>query len=160
MRKLICLTLTLMFFYSAGFGQKAMTVKEAREKGYSVSALDKKYEDALNSGSDTALFNDESKKFMKSWQGMLQDLGSYLQDHDFVWQKQSRCFNKVYFDKDGKIDYYLYNFTPKLGEKQAKKFRKLLEGFIKDYQLSVQADKKFTQCGSSRYMAETEKSGD
>ncbi|MCF8217621.1 MAG: hypothetical protein K9I29_00440 [Bacteroidales bacterium] len=160
MRKIISLILMLMFFYLVGYGQEAMTIKEGREKGYSVSALDKKYVDAVNVNPDSALFNDNSGEFIQSWQTMLQDLGSYLQDHDFVWKKQTRCFNKVYFDKDGNIDYFLYNLNPQLDETQAEKFRMLLQDFIENYQLPVQGEKKFTQCGPSMYMPTNKKSGD
>lgn len=160
MRKIISLISMLMFFYLVGYGQEAMTIKEGRKKGFSVSNLDKKYVDAVNANPDSALFNDKSGEFIQSWQAMLQDLGSYLQDHDFVWEKQTGCFNKVYFNKDGKIDYFLYNLNPQLDETQAEKFRTLLQAFIETYQLPVQADKKFTQCGRSMYMPTNKKSGD
>ena len=91
----------------------------------------------------------------KAYIKLLQDFGMFLSDHNYKWDKSTRCFNRIYFNADGTIDYFLYNFLGKpedqLSDERQNEFNKLLNLFIKGYRINVTARVKFAQCSPTTY---------
>ena len=80
-------------------------------------------------------------------------------DYQFKWEQPTRSFNRIYFNADGTIDYFLYNFQTtnvktedQLSQEKQNEFNRLLNLFIKDYKISVTAKTKFAQCSPTKYM--------
>lgn len=143
---------------STSFGQnKGMTFQEAEIMGTPVSHLDSIYKSALHSDSSLAVFKTEKEQqaMMDAYVKLLQDLGKYLSDNNFEWEKPTRCYNRIYFNTDGTIDYFLFNFLGKNeevpSEENQKVFRQLLNEFITDYQIEPRASTKFAQCSPTTY---------
>lgn len=135
------------------FAQKmAATFQKAIDQGVSIQKLDSMYKPALSSDSLHAVFVGKEKAFYDSYIHLLKDLNSYLKKNSFSWNKTSRCFNRIYLNKEGQIDYFLFNF--KAGEISAEKeeqFAKLLGVFIQTYQFPMEANSKFAQCSPVVY---------
>ena len=133
--------------------QLAVSFQYALDRGISVDSLDKTYMSALNSDTTLAAFNGREQEFIQGYTSLLKDLGKFLKANDFNWEKTTRCFNRIYIDKSGKIDYFLYHFkegelTP---EKQAQ-FAKLLTEFIKTYKFPLTNTVPFAQCSPVQYI--------
>jgi hypothetical protein len=68
----------------------------------------------------------------------------------------TKCFNRIYFNPEGKIDYFLFNFLFTGGEKptllREARFQELLNGYIQEYQFPLKPGIKFAQCSPVTYM--------
>lgn len=151
--KTVFWTFFLTLFVTACYGQqKALTFQQAEKSGTRVSHLDSIYASGLHADSTKAVFWDKQTEFIKAYQTTLQDLGKFLKANNFTWPKQTRCFNRIYFNNDGHIDYFLYSFSKgELTEAQETRFNVLLNEFIKDYKFPLAAKTKFSQCSPVTY---------
>lgn len=149
MKKTILILLALLSS-SVLTGQQAMSISEAKEQGLTITKLDSIYKDGLNVDTSKAVFSNKQKYF-KSWRKLLQDFGNYLKENDFKWTDSTKVFNKVYFAKNGTIDYFMYNIHGDLSKEKRQKFKKLLNDFINNYSFQMTANVKFTQCGKAVY---------
>jgi hypothetical protein len=146
----------MLTFLSAAFSlfsQKAMTFQQAEKSGIRVTNLDSLYPSGLHVDSTKSVFHHHQDEFIAAYQGMLQDLGKYLKANGFNWGKPTPGFNRIYFNKKGTIDYFLYNFRKgDVAEEKEKQFDVLLNKFIKTYQFPMKAKTGFAQCSPVRYM--------
>ena len=143
--KLTALLLVLISFsYAQEIPQKgAMTFKTADSLGLTNEYLTPKYRSAMyrEDGYSAPLFTvADERKLAASCQSMLQYLLTYLKQNGFIWERPTECRNKIYFSKDGGIDYFLYEFTGRVKKRPTKakqqEFNRLLNLFIKDYKMS------------------------
>jgi hypothetical protein len=145
--------LTLLVSFSFTYGQKAMTFEEAQENGIKVAYLDSTYKSGIHSDTSLAVFKTNESEYIDAYKSLLKDLNKYLKENNFLWKKTTRGFNRIYFNKDGKIDYFLYNFRPdQLTREQEQKFAELLSKFIEMYQFPLKASTGFAQCSPVSYM--------
>jgi hypothetical protein len=159
--KKMYLALIMLITVHLSYGQHiALTFQETEKHGISIQHLDSIYKNAVNSDTALAIFktDTEQEKLQQSYTRLLKDLASFLSKNNFKWEKKTPCFNKVYFNKDGAIDYFLYFFRGNAednpSELKQKEFQRLLSLFIKDYKFALTANTKFTQCGGAVYMPE------
>ncbi len=138
----------------------AMSIDSASAKGISVEQLDLDYKSALHADSTKAVFKSEQEQaqLRKAYIQLLQDLSTFLKQHDFKWDKTTKCFQRIYFNADGKIDYFIYNFKLKsvaavdlISDQHEAKFKELLSLFIKNYTFAVKAKEKFAQCSPTAF---------
>lgn len=150
-------TLSIIFLFvlsSLAYGQKAMSFQEASEKGI-LSELNNTYQSGGNVDTSLAVFKaDQQEQYLASYKKLLQDLGKYLKTNHFYWEKVTRGMNRIYFNKDGSIDYFLYSFNPpeQLTKEQEEKFKELLNKFIANYKFPLTAKVKFAQCSPVTFM--------
>lgn len=77
----------------------------------------------------------------------MQQLATFLKDNAFEIDGQLKLFNRIYFNKSGAIDYYLYNINPgQLSKEEAARFDTLLNVFVKNHKIGVSAEVNFSQC--------------
>ena len=136
------------------FGQDCRTFQDYESDGQKISDLDSIYPSAMHVDTTIAVFHGREQEFYGAWISLLQDLGQHLADNDFAWGKPTWCFNKVYFNKDGKIDKFLFNFKKgEVDEDKQDTFATLLTDFAKNYKLKIDsvADSNFSQCGPATY---------
>lgn len=159
MTKNISILILLVMFCLNSFGQHlGMTFQEYEKQGTTIQHLDSIYKSAVDGDTSKAVFKTEAEQqaLGEAYIKMLQDFGKFLTAHNFTWDKPTRCFNRIYFNSDGTIDYFLYNFLgkpeDKLSDERQKEFNELLNQFIKDYKFTMTAKVKFAQCGPTRYM--------
>lgn len=156
--KSLLLAILLSFCFSISAQHTVISFKEAESKGISITQLDKDYMSAIHANTDLAVFKSaEGQKNMQiAYIKLLQDLGSYLYQNKFNWEKPTRCFNRIYFSKDGEIDYFLYNFTSNSKDapsvEMQKEFERLLTQFVQNYKIPITANVKFAQCSPVTYM--------
>ena len=53
----------------------------------------------------------EQLELQKAYQSLIFDLAKFLSENNFKWGKTTKCFNRIYFNENGKIDYFLFNFS-------------------------------------------------
>ncbi len=153
---IITVLLTISF---QTFGQRlGMTFQTAEKQGISIKHLDSLFTSAVNTDTSIAVFKTEKEQeaLHQAYIKLLQDFGKFLSDNNFKWEKPTKCFNRIYFNPNGTIDYFLFNFLGKPEDKPAenteKEFIRLLNDFISDYKFSLTAKKQFAQCSPTTYM--------
>lgn len=141
------------------FGQHlGLTFQSAEKQGISIKHLDSLYTSAVHTDTSLAVFKTEKEQdaLQQAYIKLLQDFGKFLYENNFEWEKPTRCFNRIYINSDGTIDYFLFNFLGKTEDKPSKniemEFQRLLNVFISDYKFSLTAKTKFAQCSSTTYM--------
>jgi len=151
---ILCLAFFSLWVLNA-FGQsKALTFQEAAKSGIAMQHLDNIYKSAVHEDVKLAVFKThaEQENFKAAYMKLLQDLGSFLKANNFKWENQTRCFNRIYLNADGSIDYFLYNFPKnQITAKKEKEFTRLLNLFIRDYKFALTANEKFAQCSPVKY---------
>lgn len=150
--KALLFSLFFILCTDATQAQKAMTFAEAEASGTSIRTLDSLYQSALHSDSTKAAFGKRQEEFTQSYAKLLKDLNGYLHNHGYQWQQPTRCFNRIYFDQSGRIDYFLYHFKKEaITPEKAQQFESLLNAFIKSYRFPLSAPVKFAQCSPTVY---------
>ncbi|KXK39069.1 MAG: hypothetical protein UZ09_BCD002001108 [Bacteroidetes bacterium OLB9] len=159
MTKRIFISTTLLWICFTACGQHlGLTFQEAEKQGISIKHLDSLYQSAVHTDTSMAVFktDKEQETMHQEYIKLLQDFGKFLSTNNFVWDKPTRCFNRIYFNTDGTIDYFLFNFLGKTEDKpdeeKQKEFQRLLNLFIKDYKFSLTSKAKFAQCSPTTYM--------
>jgi len=151
---ILCLSFFTISVINA-FGQdKALTFQEAEKRGISIQHLDSIYKSAIHDDVKLAVFKSaaEQEKLKAAYNRLLQDLGSFLKANNFRWENQTRCFNRIYLNADGNIDYFLINFPKdQITTEKEKEFSRLLNLFIRDYKFALTANEKFAQCSPVKY---------
>jgi hypothetical protein len=151
MKTIFVFLLAFSFSYLS-FAQKAMTFNEAEQSGIKISTLDSLYKSALHNDSSLAVFKDNQNEFIAAYQDLIKGLSQYLNANNFSWIKDTRCFNRIYFNKTGKIDYFLYDFQAgQLTKEKEAQFDVLLNKFIDGYQFPLKAETDFAQCSPVKY---------
>lgn len=139
---------------------KAMTFNEAKLQGNAPEKLDTLYKGAIHTETIPGVFKTEAEQeqLISAYTKLLQDLAIFLKKNNFAWEGTKRCFNRIYINKNGTIDYFLYNFyvnkekpETNLSESKAAEFDRLLNIFVKDYRFSVTANENFAQCSPVTY---------
>ncbi|MEW5677471.1 hypothetical protein ABGT15_14265 [Flavobacterium enshiense] len=159
MKNFYLLTVLLFAFFGKA-QQKAISFEEAKKTSHSAEVLDKAYKSALHSDAKLAVFKteQEQEQLVKAYTKLLQDFGTFLKQHNFSWQHTRRCFNRIYINKTGDIDYFLYQFNSNKEHSeenmtpiQVKEFERLLNLFLQDYRFGVSANENFAQCSPVVY---------
>lgn len=140
--------------------QSAMSFQSAESQGISIEELDKTYMSAVHVDPTLAVFKSEEEqmKLQQAYYALLQDLGNFLAENDFQWEQPTRCFNRIYFNEDGTIDYFLFNFVGKAESAPSAavqdNFEALLNRFVQDYTFPLTADRKFAQCSPATFSSQ------
>lgn len=139
---------------------KAMTFNDAKLQGNAPEKLDKLYKGAIHTETIPGVFKTEAEQeqLIVAYNKLLQDFAGYLKENNFKWERPTRCFNRIYINKNGAIDYFIYNFSvnkdnpeENISEAKAAEFNRLLNLFVKDYRFSVTANEHFAQCSPVTY---------
>ena len=144
----------LISIISSNAQNKALTFKQAELEGKSYIHLDSLYKSAIHSNEKMAVFKSEKEQLelKKAYQSLIFDLSKFLSKSNFKWGKTTRCFNRIYFNKNGKIDYFLFNFPEgEIANEKEKEFSRLLNIFIKKKKIQLKAKEKFAQCCPIKY---------
>ena len=148
--KKISITLFLFLCAVCGFTQKSMQLEDA-EKNEKFQKLDSLYKSGIHTDTTIAVFKNQ-EVYIAAYQEFIFQLADFLAKNNFKWGKEVRCFNKIYFSKEGTVDYFLYNFKEgQLSDEQKVIFATLLQRFIEDAQFGLKADVPFSQCSPIKY---------
>ena len=136
MKSVLKLLLLILLSNKMHSQSRVYSIEEAQKTGISIEKLDLEYKSAVHVDSTKAVFKSdiEQQKLQKSYTKLLQDFGSFLNKNNFKWETKTKCFQRIYFSPNGKIDYFIYNFKLKnvlaenlISEEKQKEFQRLLE---------------------------------
>lgn len=138
--------------------QQCMTFQDMEKNGLSLAKLDSLYPNALGSGKAEGAFKSQ-QKFGKQWAQFHEDLMLYLNTNGLKWGKPTNCFNKIYFNADGKIEYWFFNFfkADSIPENIQAKYLELITAFSKIYTFKDKIPSQFTQCATVTFFDIEEK---
>jgi hypothetical protein len=149
-------TFAFLLIAFSSFGQIGATFDDAKKQGISIEKLDKDYPAGIYSipkpKSISPAVNPE-QAYTNAYTKMLQDLGVFLKKNNFIWEKPTKGFNRIYFKPDGSIAYFLYNFkAEQIAPEKEKQFNELLNTFIKNYHFAFPMNTNFAQCSPVTYV--------
>ncbi len=111
--------------------------------------LDSAYSDLLNRKN---LIDSERTIVYKAWSEFHKKLSKYVKQVKFDWEVPDSTitiFNRVYFDKNGYVDYYKFKIkNSSISTKKIKEYEKILQKFCKKEKLDIERPEKFAQCGT------------
>lgn len=127
-----------------------MTFQQAEKIGI-YQKLDTLYPGGFDSDSTKSIFKDQ-KTYIETYQRFIFQLSDFLKKNNFKWGKEVRCFNRIYFSKQGTVDYFLYNFKEgQITPEQESTFANLVKKFIQQAKFGLKTDKQFAQCSPVKY---------
>jgi len=95
------------------------------------------------------------KNIFNSWSNFHDKLDDLIKKENFEWETDSldvKVFHKVYFTKDGEIEYYLYNIKSEFVSLEKKaEFDELIKKFIPNVKFEIKRKEKYSQCGTNVY---------
>lgn len=151
MKVYISAILTLVMFNLAT-AQIAISLEDAKSRGIEVAQLDSTYKSGIHSDASKAVFADQQNAYIKAYYAMIHDLSAFLNGRDFHWGGQTRCFNRIYFNSEGAIDYFIYEFSEgEISDDRKETFERLLNEFIVDYRFTLSKGVPFAQCSPVNY---------
>ena len=139
---------------AAANAQRAMTFQAAEEAGVEMKDFNTNYPSPLDSDSASlAIFGVDQDQNIKYYQEYLGEFSQYLAEKGFKWERPRWCFNKIYFNEEGKVDYFLYNFRPgEITDEMAIDFQKHLKEFVKESEFPAKPNSAFSQCSPVSYV--------
>jgi hypothetical protein len=118
------------------------------KKEFGALKLDETHQNMLN-----PTFSKESHEVaMKSWSDIHYGLNDFLKKEQFDWgidSERIKIFNKIYFQKDGQVKYYVYGIQTDVSAEKKEAFGKLAQQFFAQEKISLTRDADFAQCGKA-----------
>jgi hypothetical protein len=98
----------------------------------------------------------EYKVVMDPWSEFHKKVYTFIKAENFKWEVPDSTIsivNKIYFDKNGTIDYYAFKIlNPSIPSEKRVEFEKVLEKFSKKIMLDLKRDEQYAQCGKTKYL--------
>lgn len=157
MKTLIIIFLSIILGYYS-YGQKVINFKNADELKIDIAYLDSIYPSGFRVDTSLAVFKTNPEEYYQAWIKFNQELGKFLSANGFYWEETTKGFNRIYFNKDGRIDYWLFNINEgQISNEKEEQFELLLNKFAAEHKFSLSADVGFAQCGGAQYQASKKK---
>jgi hypothetical protein len=126
------------------------SVEELPKYGLSMEHLDSLYKNGLPINDtihpvfsqnyfDTVV--DKSRLYL------LQKIGDYFMANKLNWEPSVSCWNRLYLNTDGTIDFFIYHFMQPVDSIKEIEFKRLLNLFFKENKVTVKATQKYSICG-------------
>lgn len=97
----------------------------------------------------------EYKDVTKSWSEFHKKVSKFIKEENFKWgvpDSMITIANRIYFDKNGTIDYYTFKIRNKsVSAEKSAEYEKVLQKFSKEVKLDLKRDKNYAQCGNIKY---------
>ena len=98
----------------------------------------------------------EREAVINSWTNFHKKVNEFLEEENFSWEVPDSTisiYNRIYFDKNGNVNYYVFNINnPSITEDKKTEFENVLMQFSKNVKLELQRDQEFSQCGKTKYL--------
>ncbi len=112
--------------------------------------LDNSYTNLL----DPKGYKQKEYNYVKSkWSNFHKKFGDYIKSKNFQWNVKDSAIiirNRIYFNKLGKVDYYIFKIVNStVSYKKQQEFGKLLQEFCQKTQLNLERNHKYVQCGTT-----------
>jgi hypothetical protein len=118
---------------------------------YVEAELDTKYPNLMSPENQ----KNNSEEIMSAWKEIHQQVYGLTVASGFDWgvpDENIQLLHKIYFDKEGKVEYYFFRvFNDDVSEEKKKAFQDLLDRHLHQLSISFSQDTRFAQCGKSAY---------
>lgn len=98
----------------------------------------------------------EYKIVTASWSEFHKKASQFIKEENFKWEVPDSTItilNRIYFDKNGTIDYYIFKIrNSSVSAEKRDEYEKVLQKFSKEVKLDLKRDEKYAQCGKIKYM--------
>lgn len=160
MTKLLIFTLIVFTLTSCGGTIKkenidtSMIISPSDDADKKIKQLDSIYQSAVHVDTSLAVFKSDAdqQKLIDAYSTFLKDFGKFLKQNDYTWGHETKCWNRLYFDKDGSVDYYIYNFKSEIEKAKEEQFKLLFAKYIMTHKINITADKKLAQCSPVTFL--------
>lgn len=149
------LIIGLIFFVSCKNKEKGIVVNSQNELKYSKIKkleLDKHYHNLLSPNNRA---KKEYTEVAKTWGDFHRQIGKIVKENNFTWNVKDSSItvlNRIYFTKNGEVDYYTFRVLNKnVSNAKKAEYEKLLAGNISKVKINLKRDKQYAQCGKVRY---------
>ena len=121
-----------------------MRLSEAEAQGLTSTRLDSLYAPALSDS--LAVFAGNESSYVDAYFEMNRALSTYLNEQNFILGSSIKCYQRIYFNEEGSIDYFIYSFEENvMDEERMQEFEQLLNEFIITYEFPLASKKRFSQ---------------
>lgn len=103
-----------------------------------------------NMTSETYLFKGKEDEWKKCWISLMHDLNNFMHKKGLKLNATTTCFNRIYFDKEGKITAYLYHFNG-FTKEQEQKFDESIFEFLIAQKVNIKANENYWQYGTLKF---------
>lgn len=114
--------------------------------------LDSFYDNLLDPNN---VSENERQEVIESWSNFHKKIVAYLKESQFNWNsddKSIRINKRIYFEKDGSVNYYVFKIENlKISEETKQEFLKVLKKFVAENKIDYTKDTVFAQCGIVEY---------
>ena len=115
--------------------------------------LDSTYTNLLNPRN---VSESEYKIVAESWSEFHKNVSKFIEQEKFEWEVPDSTItilNRIYFDKNGNIDYYTFKIkNPSVSPEKIAEYEKALQKFSKEVKLDLKRNEKYAQCGKIKYI--------
>jgi hypothetical protein len=115
--------------------------------------LDSTYTDLLDG---RKVSESEYKIVVETWYEFHKKVSQFIKEENFKGEVPDSTItirNRIYFDKSGTVDYYLFRIrTPSGSIEKRTEYEKLLQKFSKEVTLHLKRTEKYTPCGKIKYL--------
>ncbi|MCA0131712.1 hypothetical protein [Winogradskyella alexanderae] len=98
----------------------------------------------------------ERERVIKSWSNFHKKINKFMKEEGFSWEVPDSTisiYNRIYFDKNGTVNYYVFNINnPSISELKKAEFKNVLSKFSKEVHIELQRAGQFAQCGKTKYL--------
>lgn len=147
----LTISCVLISLFSMAMAQTALPIADAASRGINIASLDRQFTMGIGSDSVETVFKGKETEYINAYYAMMRQLGEHLNQNSFRWGGSIRCFNRIYFNADGSIAYYLYEFEDPISDSKKARFQELLSSFISTYRFTLPTDQRFAQCSPVNY---------
>lgn len=155
-KKLLPLWFIFLFFNPNSWGQqKCFQLNDTANLGMPMYLLDAQYKWAMSDSSNNGAFPFQmTNSLFGAWLNFMDTLNHFVNKKGFKWHKDKKK-NKVYavgyFQPNGNLDYFFYEFRTPFPQEKQKEYQGLAEEFIKTYLFELKINVPFKQCGTTYY---------
>jgi hypothetical protein len=115
--------------------------------------LDSTYTDLLDRRN---VSESEYKIVVESWYEFHKKVSQFIKKENFKWEVPDSTItilNRIYFDKSGTIDYYLFRIrNASVSAEKQTEYQKVLQKFSEEVTLDLKRVEKYAQCGKIKYL--------
>jgi len=98
----------------------------------------------------------EYKIVAESWSEFHKKVSKFIKEENFKWEVPDSTitiFNRIYFDKNGTIDYYTFKIkNPSVSAEKRAEYEKVLQKFSKEVKLDLKRSEQYALCGKTKYL--------
>jgi hypothetical protein len=149
MKKSIIL-ITFLTLIASAKAQICLTFEEVDSAGISFTEFDSLYVKAFVMDTTVqSAFKGREKDFLSEYYSLTQEFTTFLNQNEFYWNNTTKTFSKMYFSKDGKMEYWFLKIKdPEMSEERTKQLKNLAVQFMKKRHIQLPTSQSFQQCGS------------